>query len=221
MKYFICITCFLILVQANPALAQKKQSASKKTVTSGTVTDNKGKPVEGAEIFADSVYTGSSTDEEGNYKIKTSGTPKFILAAVLEKGYGTEVVDGKTTVNISLKYIKESIPSYVKKALAGNIGPKGKTKKPNTYTDIYQMIRQEVPGVLVSGRSIVIQQPNSFFGSTTPLFVVNGVRVPNLDYVNPQSVKSIELLTGSKAAIYGSEGANGVISITLLSGSDK
>jgi outer membrane receptor protein involved in Fe transport len=83
------------------------------------------------------------------------------------------------------------------------------------------MIRQEVRGVVVSGRSIVVQQQNSFFGSTQPLFVVNGVRVNSIDYISPTEVKSIQLLKGSNANIYGNEGANGVISITLLSGKDK
>ena len=83
------------------------------------------------------------------------------------------------------------------------------------------MIRQEVPGVLVTGRSIVVQQPNSFFGSTQPLFVVNGAIVPSIDYISPVEVKKIELLKGSYATKYGLEGANGVISITLFSGSNK
>jgi outer membrane cobalamin receptor len=83
------------------------------------------------------------------------------------------------------------------------------------------MIRQEVPGVLVNGKSIVVQQSNSFFGSSTPLFLVNGVRVNSIDYINPVEVKSIKLLKGSNANIYGVEGANGVISITLFSGSEK
>jgi outer membrane receptor protein involved in Fe transport len=96
-----------------------------------------------------------------------------------------------------------------------------RAKKINAYTDIYQMIRQEVPGVVVSGKSIVVQQPNSFFGSTEPLFIVDGVRVNSIDYINPTEVKSIQLLKGSYANIYGIEGANGVISITLISGKDK
>jgi hypothetical protein len=94
-------------------------------------------------------------------------------------------------------------------------------KKINTYIDIYQMIRQELPGVVVSGRSIMVQGQNSFLGSSQPLFVVNGNIVNSIDYINPQEVKSIKLLKGSYANIYGVEGANGVISITLITGADK
>ena len=98
---------------------------------------------------------------------------------------------------------------------------KSKPKKMNTYNNIYQMIQNEVSGVVVSGRSIVIQQQNSFFGSSDPLFVVDGVIVSSIDFVNPVEVKSISVLTGSAAAIYGVRGANGVISITRLNGSEE
>lgn len=91
----------------------------------------------------------------------------------------------------------------------------------NTYNDIYQMIRGEVSGVVVSGKSLLIEQGNSFFGSSEPLYVVNGVIVNSFDFVSPMDVKSIEVLKGSSAAIYGIRGANGVISITLLNGSEE
>ena len=83
------------------------------------------------------------------------------------------------------------------------------------------MIRHEVTGVVVSGRSIMVQGPNSFFGSSQPLFVVNGVRVNSIDNINPLEVKSIKLLKGSAANIYGNDGANGVIVIDLQSSADK
>jgi TonB-dependent SusC/RagA subfamily outer membrane receptor len=45
--------------------------------------------------------------------------------------------------------------------------------------------------------------------------------VPSIDYINPQEVKSINILKGSSAAIYGVRGSNGVISITLKNGSER
>lgn len=83
------------------------------------------------------------------------------------------------------------------------------------------MIRCEVPGVTVNGRNITVQQGHSFFGSSTPLFVVNGVIVQTIDNINPLEVKSIGLLKGTSAAIYGVNGSNGVISITLKDGTEK
>jgi TonB-dependent SusC/RagA subfamily outer membrane receptor len=70
-------------------------------------------------------------------------------------------------------------------------------------------------------RSIQIQQGHSFFGSSEPLFLVNGVIVNSIDNINPLEVKSISVLKGSSAAIYGERGSNGVLSITLIDGSEK
>ena len=57
--------------------------------------------------------------------------------------------------------------------------------------------------------------------STEPLFVVDGVIVNSIDDISPQTVKSIEVLKGPAASVYGTRGANGVILITRLSGKYK
>ena len=62
---------------------------------------------------------------------------------------------------------------------------------------------------------------SDIFFVAEPLFVVNGTIVPSIDYVNPVEVKSIVILKGSSAAIYGVRGSNGVISITLKNGTEK
>jgi len=89
-----------------------------------------------------------------------------------------------------------------------------------SYTNIYEMIKSEVPGVLVSGNSITIRGPNSILSSNEPMFVVDGMMVESIDGIPPGQVKSIEVLKGPSAAIYGSRGANGVILIQLKAGSD-
>ena len=83
------------------------------------------------------------------------------------------------------------------------------------------MIRGEVPGVQVNGTSIIIQGASSLTLSTEPLFVVDGIVVNSIDYISPISVKSIEILKGSAASIYGSRGANGVILIRLIGTGDN
>jgi TonB-dependent starch-binding outer membrane protein SusC len=94
-------------------------------------------------------------------------------------------------------------------------------KKMNTYNNIYQMIRGEVSGVVVSGNSFQVEQSLSFFGSSTSLFVVNGVIVQSIDNINPLEVKSINMLKGSSASIYGVYGTNGEICSTLKNETEK
>ena len=216
---------FVLALASLPSVifCQKNDARTKNKITIlGTVTDMNKKPMAGVEIFIDSARTNSISDDEGIFKVVVSSMPLSILALAPGRGFGTADINGQTNISLTINRKIDDVPAFVY-----NVGTKkgsktpAKPKKINTYTDIYQMIRQEVPGVLVSGRSIVVQGPNSFFGSTQPLLVVNGAIVRTIDDISPVEVKSIELLKGSYAAKYGLEGANGVISITLFKGSDR
>jgi TonB-dependent SusC/RagA subfamily outer membrane receptor len=88
------------------------------------------------------------------------------------------------------------------------------------YQDIYDMIRGRVAGVEVSGKSIKIRGTNSLNISTEPLFVVDGVIVKEIEDIDPETVKSIEVLKGPDASVYGTKGSNGVIVITRKTGKD-
>jgi TonB-dependent starch-binding outer membrane protein SusC len=204
-----------------PSYGQRSEKGKNRITIKGTVLDAGKKAVSGAYVFVDGHGIGVMTDENGKFKVRSDGSARDILVAAPGTGFAMKPAEEK--LEFILSNPTETIPDFAMKYIDDNKAKaeKRKPKKMNTYTDIYQMIRHEVPGVLVNGRSIVVQQPNSFFGGTTPLFVVNGVRVTSIDYINPQEVKSIQLLKGSYANIYGDEGANGVISITLISGGDR
>jgi TonB-dependent SusC/RagA subfamily outer membrane receptor len=62
---------------------------------------------------------------------------------------------------------------------------------------------------------------SSINSGTQPLFVVDGMPVETVDQISPSSVANISVLKGASTSIYGSRGANGVILITLIKGSDK
>lgn len=216
------IRIFLIVIIAIQTISgvygQKKE---KDIIITGTVTDMNNNPVEGALIFFDSTDTRILTDASGKFRVKTKLPALNISAYASGHGYCSKEIKDDSPVNLTLEKLAGGIPSYITASKSYRKEKLSETKKMNTYTDIYQMIRNEVPGVVVSGKSIVVQGPNSFFGSSQPLFVVNGVRVYNIDYLNPVEVKSIKLLKGSSANIYGNEGANGVIVIDLQGAADK
>jgi hypothetical protein len=223
MKFRILFFVFAIFLTPTVIFCQKVDNKTrKKIIITGTVTDMNRKPVAGVEIFVDSTRTKFTSDDQGNFRISSESEVHNLLVIYPGRGFCTADINGQTSINLIINKKIDDLPGF---ALDNNSKKTSKSqtkpKKLNTYTDIYQMIRQEVPGVLVSGRSIVVQGPNSFFGSSQPLFVVNGAIVRNIDDINPVEVKSIELLKGSYASKYGVEGANGVISITLIKGSDK
>ena len=194
---------------------------------SGKVMNTENKPVSGAVLYVDDLKTNISTKYNGFYKIKVSSSAINIEVRSPEYGTSKKAINGQTSIDFVLAGSNEQAleSENTKKATGAQDSikksSKNKGKKLNTYNDIYQMIRAEVTGVVVSGRSVQIQQGHSFYGSSAPLFVINGVIVNSIDDVNPRDVKSIRILKGSEAAIYGINGTNGVLSITLKNGSEK
>ena len=84
------------------------------------------------------------------------------------------------------------------------------------YRDIYEMIEGKCAGVEVEGNKVRIRGAGSRRGGGDPLFVVNGVRMSNVSSISPYDVKSITVLKdAASCAIYGVQGANGVILIDL------
>jgi TonB-dependent SusC/RagA subfamily outer membrane receptor len=68
---------------------------------------------------------------------------------------------------------------------------------------------------VVSGNSVLIRGPSSFYGSNEPLFLIDNVPtdLAAVQSLNPNDIERIEVLKGPSAAIYGVRGANGVIAI--------
>jgi TonB-dependent SusC/RagA subfamily outer membrane receptor len=89
--------------------------------------------------------------------------------------------------------------------------------------DLHELLRGNVAGVNVyetagGGVRIQIRGPRSLFGSSDPLYIVDGVAVEptrngRFPWVQPSNIESITVLKGSEASIYGVRGANGVIVI--------
>ncbi len=207
------------------------QKPSKRITIMGDVRDQNKLPVPDAIIMIDDVNTNTLTRQDGTYKVKVKRTAQKI-SIVSPAGLAEEAINGRTTINFNLKgSIMSKMNNQVKvpddeeinigygkvkkSELLQSVGKvNGADKKYASYSSIYEMIKGEVAGVEVIGNSIKIRGAGSLMLSTEPLFVVDGVTVNSIDNILPQMVKSIEVLKGSGAAIYGSRGANGVIMIT-------
>jgi len=85
------------------------------------------------------------------------------------------------------------------------------------YRTIYDMIEGKCPGVEVEGRKIRIRGAGSRNGKGgDPLILVNDVPMSDVSSVSPYDVKTITVLKdAASCAIYGVQGANGVILIEL------
>jgi len=209
------------------------QKASKKVTISGYVVDGTKTPIANAAVMIDGKGTDKVTDEKGFYQIKVKPESTRIGILTATSGFLDEPINGRSNIDFEFR---GSVPVQASANTdsgdeAINIGYGTAKKKDMTtsvnkidtsnpkyasYRNIYEMIKGEVPGVQVTGTSIKIQGVNSLNLSTEPLYVVDGITVGTISDIQPYTVKSIEILKGASAAIYGSRGANGVILITLI-----
>ena len=165
---------------------------------SGTVSDTQGLPVIGAGVMLSSDSTvGTTTDLDGNYSISVPPDASLTFSCI---GYKTVTVDiaGRAKVDVVMEEDSEALQG--KAAGVQIVNPSG------------------APGA-TSSIQIRGYSSNS---KTTPLMIVDGLKVSDINYLDPESIASIEVLKdAASAAIYGIEAGNGVILITTKSGSNS
>ena len=84
-----------------------------------------------------------------------------------------------------------------------------------TYSSIYDYLRGRVPGVTVGADNrIIIRGIGTNTDNTDPLILVDGVPMTDISGINPTDVQSVDVIKDGSSAIYGMQGANGVIIIT-------
>lgn len=94
-------------------------------------------------------------------------------------------------------------------------------KRAETYNNIYDYLRGRVAGLYVGTSNnpgeapeMYIRGVNSINSDITPLILVDGSEMSNISALDPANVRSVSVLKGPEAAIYGARGANGVILIS-------
>ncbi|OFY65067.1 MAG: hypothetical protein A2Y71_15440 [Bacteroidetes bacterium RBG_13_42_15] len=210
------------------------QKNDKKITITGRVTDVYSSPVSGALIMIDGNTTTIKTNYKGYYKIKVKPSVSQIGVFTTITGVKEEPINGRTVVNFNLDKIITLEPGVGTGGVSEDVvnegygsARKGNLSKPVTKSDvsgseyssfssIYDVLNT-VPGVLVSGTNVTVRGVGTT-GSSAPLFVVNGITVNSISGINPSTVKSIEVLKGPAASVYGLQGANGVIIIQLKGG---
>lgn len=228
MKRIHIIIFLILLVPANFISAQGKQ---KKINLSGYVLEKSGTPIADAMIIVDGNRSNKSTNENGFFRLKIPKSTSTLGIFSLTHGTVEFLFDGSDSLTIFFddasniviqngfeldKVVDMGYGSVKKNDITTNVGSVNvKNNRSEYYRDIYDMIRGEVAGVRVSGKSIRIQGNSSMVLSNEPLFILNGTPVNSIDQIPPSSVASINVLKGAAASAYGSRGSNGVIVIKL------
>ena len=230
------LVCASILA-ANAAYANYPTSNELLTVTQqtgkikGTIVDSKtGEPVIGASVKVKGTKLAAVTDLNGEFELNTHTNATLQISYV---GFKETEVKASNGMKISLEEDTESLEEVVvvgygtqkKESLTGAMANiKGEKLKDITSATVENMLNGKVSGVYVapgSGRpgstgAIIIRGQTSINGATAPLWVVDGVIVGNsAGDLNPDDIETMTVLKdAASTAIYGSEGANGVVVVT-------
>ena len=230
------LVCASILA-ANAAYANYPSSNELLTVTQqtgkikGTIIDSKtGEPVIGASVKVKGTKLAAVTDLNGEFELNTHANAILQISYV---GFKETEVKASNDMKISLEEDSESLEEVVvvgygtqkKESLTGAMANiKGEKLKDITSATVENMLNGKVSGVYVapgSGRpgstgAIIIRGQTSINGATAPLWVVDGVIVGNsAGDLNPDDIETMTVLKdAASTAIYGSEGANGVVVVT-------
>ena len=230
------LVCASILA-ANASYANYPTSNELLTVTQqtgkikGTIVDSKtGEPVIGASVKVKGTKLAAVTDLNGEFELNTHANATLQISYV---GFKETEVKATNGMKISLEEDTESLEEVVvvgygtqkKESLTGAMANiKGEKLKDITSATVENMLNGKVSGVYVapgSGRpgstgAIIIRGQTSINGATAPLWVVDGVIVGNsAGDLNPDDIETMTVLKdAASTAIYGSEGANGVVVVT-------
>ncbi|MCG1037379.1 SusC/RagA family TonB-linked outer membrane protein [Polaribacter sargassicola] len=218
------------------ALGYAQESVTVKgTVTS--VTDNE--PILGANIIIVGTTTGTSTDFDGNYKIKVKSGDVLQFSYLGFKSKTITYVD-QTTINVALEEDSNVLEEIVvvgygnqkqKNVTSALTKVSGDDLQNQAVSRVEDALKGRVAGLRIQVTSseaggdpkITLRGPGSVTGSSSPLIVVDGVVLGTdpdiLASIDNNNIKSLSVLKdASSVAIYGSRGANGVILITLKEG---
>lgn len=203
----------------------------------GKVTDNKGSPIQGVSIQLKGTATGTATQADGAYSLDLpdgNGTLVFSFIGYVKQEIP---INGKTVMDITLVEEEKKLGEVVvtgyttqsKHTLTSAIvAVKGEELIKRVATDATSLLQGQLPGLSVVQNSgepgndaiqLRIRGIGTFSGAgNKPLTIVDGLP-GDLSIINPNDIESVTVLKdASAAAIYGSQGANGVIVVKTKKG---
>lgn len=228
MKTKLIINLMLMLTTCLGMYAQGK-------TVSGTVKDTDGFTVPGANIIIKGTGNGTISDLDGNYTLSNVAINDVLVFSFVGLEAKEIVFKGQQPLDVVL----ESSAIALQEVVAIGYGVKKKSVVTGSISSLdadellkakpanpVNALNGRVSGVTVikgSGQpgavpKLVIRGVGTN-GNSSPLFVIDGLPMSDMNSVNPNDIKSMEVLKdATSTAIYGARGANGVVLITTKKG---
>lgn len=218
----------LMLVSLFAVFAMAVQA---QTTISGNVKDGTGEGVIGATVAEQgNTKNATVTDLDGNFTLKVNGN--HIVVSYIGMKNKTVNIAGKKTVNVVLEDDNTTLNDVVvigygsvrKKDLTGSVATvKGQDLVKVPVANISEALTGKMAGVNITTTDgspdaeilIRVRGGGSITGDNAPLYVVDGFQTSSISDISPNDIEDITVLKdASSTAIYGSQGANGVILVT-------
>lgn len=217
----------------NLAVQQQDQKLKGQVIDATT-----GEPVIGVNVLVKGSTNGTITDIDGKYELNA---PAGAILQISFIGYKTvEIAATTSEQTIKLHEDTETLDEVVvvgygvwkKESLTGAMSTlKENRLKDVTTPTVENMLNGKVSGVYVapgsgqpgSNGAVQIRGRATLSGSTSPLWVIDGVIVgEDPGVLNPSDIENMTILKdAASTAIYGSQGANGVIIVTTKMGKSE
>lgn len=212
-------------------------SQSQATAT-GIVRDAQGEPVIGANVVEKGTSNGTITDFDGKFSLSVERNATLVISYV---GMKDREVRASKNMIVNLQENTEVLDELVvvgygtqKKAnLTGAVSTVDVTKtlESQSQANVGKALQGAVPGLTITNANgninddptIVIRGIGTLSnsGSSAPLYIVDGVPVDNISYLNSNDIESISVLKdASSSSIYGTKAAFGVVLITTKTAKD-
>ena len=214
-------------VMAHAAAAPVAQEQQQTTNVTVTVVDSKGEPIIGANVVEKGTTNGTITDVSGKAALNVKKGATLQVSFV---GFKTQEVKAQGSLRVVLRDDNELLDEVVvvgygtqKKAnLTGAVSTVdvSKTMEGRPQTDVMKALQGAVPGLTITNNSgdingsasIEIRGVGSINGTLKPLYIVDGVSMSDISFLNPEDIEDISVLKdAASASIYGSRAAGGVI----------
>lgn len=223
------------VVKKAPAL--QPQVVNQNVKVTGQVFDENGETIPGANVTVKgNAGIGTVTDIDGNFALDVPQGSVLVVSFIGYVSHEHKVQSGEKIV-VKLAPDAQTLDEVVvvgygvqkKESLTGAMAVLNESKlKDITTPTIENMLNGKVSGVYVapgsgqpgSSGAVQIRGRATLSGSTSPLWVIDGVIVgEDPGVLNPSDIENMSILKdAASTAIYGSQGANGVIIVTTKVG---
>lgn len=203
----------------------------------GKVTGDAGEPLANVSISVKGTSRGTTTDNTGAFTLLAPEDGTLIVSNI---GYITQEVSVSSQSVINVKLARSNIQldqvvvvgygTQRKLDVTGSVGQiKGAEIAKQASVNPISGLQGKVAGVQITNTGTPGSSPNikirglgTYISSADPLYVVDGVWVSDVNFLNSADIDNISILKdASSEAIYGIRGANGVVLITTKKGKGR